>query len=329
MFSSILGNETAKTTLTRLLAEKTLPQALLFSGPEGVGKSLFARTVACALMGPKAAARVESGNHPDLHQLYPEGKALLHPIESIRALIEQASYPPFEAPVKVFILHEAHRMLSTSSNALLKILEEPQADTYFFLLTSQADALLATLTSRLRKISFLPLPDQEIERFVQEKWHKDPQEARRIALFAQGSLARASRFAEQEEEDLQELFTLSLPEEYGRLLTLCSSIEKRYSASEEEEGKPVDDLLEKIFAWQRDLLLIKHGIDARHLIHVKAKRLLEERAQEELPSLEEGLQRLLLMRSGLERHIPLRILLETLFYHRNLPDQLSLVRSVE
>lgn len=161
LFSHILGNEAAKQTLIGLLEQKKLPHALLFAGPDGVGKGLFALEMAKALLGEKAHARCASGTHPDLHILRPEGKAELHTIEAVRALIEEAAYPPFEAPCKVFILYEADRMLPTSSNALLKTLEEPQPNTYFLLLTSHEGAILPTIASRTRKIPFFPMAQQQ------------------------------------------------------------------------------------------------------------------------------------------------------------------------
>jgi len=152
-FSHIPGNESAKVTLSHLLEEKKVPHALLFSGPEETS-NLFALTLAKTLLGEKAHARCESGTHPDLHLLRPEGKANLHLVENIRALIEEAAFPPFEAPCKVFILYDADRMLPASSNALLKTLEEPQPGTYFLLLTKSAGAILPTILSRCRKVTF-------------------------------------------------------------------------------------------------------------------------------------------------------------------------------
>src|ERR1700733_12461311 len=100
-FSHILGNKAVKQTLTRLLAQKKMPHALLFAGPDGVGKSVFALETAKELLGEKAHARCERGSHPDLHVLRPEGKAELHSIEAMRTLIEEAAFPPFEASCKV------------------------------------------------------------------------------------------------------------------------------------------------------------------------------------------------------------------------------------
>jgi hypothetical protein len=161
-FSHIKGNESAKAALLNLLQEKKVPHALLFSGSDDTLLNLFALEFAKALLGQNAHARCESGTHPDLYLLRPEGKANLHPVENIRALIEDAAFPPFEAPCRVFIIYDADRMLPASSNALLKTLEEPQPNTYFLLLTKSDSAILLTIRSRCRKVVFFApsLPKQ-------------------------------------------------------------------------------------------------------------------------------------------------------------------------
>src|SRR5690348_11693792 len=123
IFSECIGNKTAQDTLQRMVEQNTLPHTLLFYGPQGVGKRLCALRLAEAMLG--SSSKLASGNHPDLHQLYPEGKANLHPVENIRALITEAAYPPLESPVKFFLIHDAHQMQGPSANALLKTLEEP------------------------------------------------------------------------------------------------------------------------------------------------------------------------------------------------------------
>lgn len=99
------------------------------------------------ILGP--SPKIDSGNHPDLHYYAPEGKSDLHPIASIHQMIGEMSLPPFEAKRKVFILEDAEKMLPSSSNALLKTLEEPHEDTYFLLLSRHPDRLLPTILSRL------------------------------------------------------------------------------------------------------------------------------------------------------------------------------------
>lgn len=318
-FSQIIGNESARAMLLRMVEHKTVPHALLFCGPAGVGKGAHALEVAKCLMGPSSIHKLCSGNHPDLHVLYPEGKAGLHPVESIRTLLKEATLPPFEAPVKVFIIHDAHHMLPASSHALLKTLEEPIAHTYFILISDQPESILQTIVSRSRKIAFFLIPEKDIACFAQEKWHKDPHEAQRLAFLAHGSFAKASRLAHQSEEKNQSLIhslvSLSFPQGYARLLFLCEEFEKNTTSNEDKphaEGT-IDDLLEKIFAWFRDLHLLKNRIAPEHLYHLDAVQVLQEQAQGEIPSLECVLNELLKFRFALQRHVKIRVALEHFF----------------
>ena len=104
---------------------------------------------------PKALIKIETNNHPDLHVYEPEGKTYHHSIASIRNLIGQVYMAPFEAEAKVFIIKDAHRMLKSSANALLKTLEEPTLDSFIILTSSKADDIIPTITSRCFRINFL------------------------------------------------------------------------------------------------------------------------------------------------------------------------------
>ncbi|MBS0616498.1 MAG: AAA family ATPase [Verrucomicrobia bacterium] len=184
MFTHLVGNPLAKDILNRMAQKGTIPSVLLFQGPEGVGKGHFAKALANHLI------RHPKKEHPDIHILYPEGKSHQHPIAAIRELINEATLPPFEAPCKVFILHDADKMLPTSSNALLKTLEEPPEKTYFFLLSSNPSRLPSTILSRCRKLPFFRLSDAEIIPFL-----KVP-DAAKIARLSHGSLSKALRLAQ-------------------------------------------------------------------------------------------------------------------------------------
>src|SRR5580692_991868 len=110
-FSKLIGNELAKAALLRMVEQKSVPNTLLFYGPDGVGKSLFALALTELLMGPSHTPKLHSSNHPDLHVYVPEGKSATHPVDNIRKLNDEVALPPFEAPVKVFLIHDAHQML--------------------------------------------------------------------------------------------------------------------------------------------------------------------------------------------------------------------------
>ncbi|MBI2743166.1 MAG: AAA family ATPase [Chlamydiales bacterium] len=195
--SQHLGNHPTKALLSRLIEQNKLPHTLLFSGMKGVGKALCAREVALQLL------KTSKTHPPDLHIFAPTGKSALHTMETIQQMIDESALAPFEAPVKVFILDDAERMLPASSNALLKTLEEPPANTYFILITSEPEQMLPTLLSRCAKISFFAVPDSEIEALVRSKCSAE--EAPKVALLAQGSPAKACALIERGESKISGL----------------------------------------------------------------------------------------------------------------------------
>jgi len=202
-FSQITGNEEIKKRLAVMLSKGALGQALLFAGAEGVGKSVFALALAAALIAPadgdlELRQRVLTAQHPDLHVYRPEGKLGLHTLESLRQLSREVYLPPYEAPLKIFILHEAERMLTYSANALLKTFEEPPPRTLFILLSDAPAAILPTILSRCYALHFRPIDPFLISNFLQRRY-PSLDEATRVQIVrrSEGSIGRAVRLAEQ------------------------------------------------------------------------------------------------------------------------------------
>lgn len=196
MFDDLFGNELPKRYLTHALS--ALPQTLLFSGPDGIGKKQFALRLAATLLNTPLS---HLPNHPDFHLLAPEGKAGVYAIETLRHLIDKEHRAPFMAEKKIFILDAADRMQTASANALLKTLEEPAADTQFFLITSRPQDLLPTILSRCMPLKFQPLSDSDIALALKAKAMDES-----YAKLAQGSLTRALELASS--PLLQQLKTL-------------------------------------------------------------------------------------------------------------------------
>ncbi len=149
LFSQLIGNESIKTELRRMVETHAVPGVLLFHGPSGVGKRLFAEEFALHLLSSSGPA----DKHPDLHHVFPD-KNGMHSIASVREFIAETTLPPFTAKGKVFIVHDADKMLPTSSNALLKTLEEPPPATWIILLATDVGAMLPTVLSRCRQLAF-------------------------------------------------------------------------------------------------------------------------------------------------------------------------------
>lgn len=328
LFEEIIGNAPIKAYLKNAAAQKRLPNTLLFSGPEGIGKSLFAKALALMLMHPEGeernAKRIDGLSHPDFHFFQPEGKISMHNIASIRNLIEIVHFAPFEAKSKVFVISDAERMLPTSANALLKTLEEPELDSYIILVTSKEEELLPTILSRAVKLQFLAIEEKEMISLL-KRWGKTSAEAKRIALLAHGSIERASEissFVDTEEKTRLLLDLLSrkaLPSylELAKYLDKINGFFKMTEAQSLKKHKEIELFLSHILMWYRDLHHLRTASKAS-VFFSDHLDLLKKEAEKPLPSLERIHGLLDDARFALGRNIKLRTVLEHLFLQLDL-----------
>lgn len=218
MFPDVLGHTSSKEYLEKALALKQLPNTLLFAGPDGIGKKKLALALASHLL--QAAAT----HHPDFYLLTPEGKSGLHSIESFRKAIENMRETPFQAPVKCFVIDAAERMQPAAANALLKTLEEPTPDSYFFLISAEPEAILPTIVSRCARLNGQPLLISQIETILSA--HNLPPH---FAKMAQGSAAKAIELAQHPElEEARKLLfsLLGSPPAYPNLSASLEQISR-------------------------------------------------------------------------------------------------------
>ncbi|PIE72828.1 MAG: DNA polymerase III subunit delta' [Deltaproteobacteria bacterium] len=201
--TELYGQEKAQQLLAKALAKKRLPHSLLFSGPDGVGKYLFARGLAAALCcrqnGPASLAacgtcpacgKIRSGNHPDFQTITSQKGGIR--IARIRQLIKELEYPPYEAAIRVVVLRDVDEMGREAANALLKTLEEPRSSNLLVLLADSSRPLLATISSRCQKIPFAPLSLADTARILEAEGVPG-EEARLLARFSSGSPGQALR----------------------------------------------------------------------------------------------------------------------------------------
>jgi DNA polymerase-3 subunit delta' len=218
MFSRLIGNEEAKDTLRRLLTSGRMPGSLLFTGEEGIGKKLFALELAKALncrnrVGLEACdecsscKRIAKSNFPRFsdaddnkeRMIWSEhgDVAMVRPykqiirVKPIRELEREANFRPFEGAARVFIIEDADYMNDQAANALLKVLEEPPANTHLILTTTNPSALLATIRSRCQAIRFAPVAADQIEAFLIKDKAAPPADAKLLARISRGSIGRA------------------------------------------------------------------------------------------------------------------------------------------
>ncbi len=152
-----------------------LAHALLFCGPEGVGKNAFARALAEALLCERPGAHGEScgqcracrllraGSHPDVTYCVPEADSKVIKIDQVRALRDALMLTSQYGGYRVAVLSPADRLNAAAANSLLKTLEEPPQAALLTLVTSQPSALPATVRSRCQRVVF-PRPDAALAR---------------------------------------------------------------------------------------------------------------------------------------------------------------------
>ena len=153
----LIGNVNLKDSVTNALREKRMPHALLIEGDVGTGRHTLADFLAKALVCSSAevpcgecrdCSAAESLNHPDITVTAPEEGKKNISVNQIRILKEQTTIKPHMAKAKVFVIDSADTMNDQSQNALLKVLEEPPAATYFILIAESKASFLETVISR-------------------------------------------------------------------------------------------------------------------------------------------------------------------------------------
>ncbi len=118
-------------------------------------------------------------------------------IGSIRMLEHRINLTPNESIFKIYIIEDADQMTIQASNAFLKTLEEPPADTIIILTTSRPNSLLPTILSRCQQVPFQPIPKHIIEEVLLENSLLDHVEAKMYARIANGNLEKGLRLAEE------------------------------------------------------------------------------------------------------------------------------------
>lgn len=206
---SIRGHDAVVASLKRSLERGRLPHALLFVGPEGVGKRTFALKLAQALLCERVSEgeldpceacpsclQVKAGNHPDVLQVARPADKHELPIAVIRDLCLDLGLKPMRGQRKVAIVNDADDLNDEAANAFLKTLEEPPPGSVLILIATSAEAQLETILSRCRVVRFEPLAEVELAAVLQEQGvASDAAEAIRLATLGEGSVSRARGLA--------------------------------------------------------------------------------------------------------------------------------------
>ncbi len=258
---SIAGHGILKRLVRQLDKRGSMPHAMLFHGPVGIGKKSFAYalakfinctsergSVACDC---NACAKIFRGTYLDLTVLKPEGPSGVIKIEKIRALQDSAFITPIEARKKITLFFDAERMSAGAANCILKILEEPPKHLVFILTTSSPHNLLPTIRSRCMPFRFSPLPVKELKRWLVEKHNIEEIDAKIAVLLSEGRPGPALEIAKGDflERRNNMINELDLFERYG--FAALFRVADKIAANSGNLAGALNNLL----VWHRDLIV--------------------------------------------------------------------------
>lgn len=296
-FSEILGHEQIIEHLQNAIKLQKVSHAYILDGEEGAGKKMLARAFAQTLQCERAGIepcgechscrQAESGNQPDIIEVTHEKPASIG-VEDIRGqLCGDIQIKPYSSPYKIYIVDEAEKMTVQAQNALLKTIEEPPAYGIILLLTTNAGAFLPTILSRCVTLKLRPVKNELIKPYLMETYHVPDYQAEVCTAFARGNVGKAKRLAQSEQFSELKNHLIHLLR-HLREMEIYELTEAVRSASEYKTD--IDDYLDLMALWFRDVLLFKATRQIDGLVFTEEVRDISAQAQK---SSYEGLERIL------------------------------------
>lgn len=209
-FSEVVNQDHVKKAIIGAIQKNSVAHGYIFAGPRGTGKTTLARILAKSLncenrkgVEPcnscRACREIDEGTFMDVIEL---DAASNRGIDEIRRIRDAVGYRPMEGKYKVYIIDEVHMLTKEAFNALLKTLEEPPSHVVFVLATTNLEKVPPTIISRCQVFEFRNIPDELIEKRLQEVAEAEGIEIDREALSfiakrASGGLRDALTMLEQ------------------------------------------------------------------------------------------------------------------------------------
>ncbi len=180
-FDDLIGQEVVAETITNSIKADKIPNAYLFTGIRGIGKTTIARIVAKTLNcsnGIENKCKVKcdncdsiaSSNHIDVLEMDAASKT---GVDDVRDLIEFSRYGPTSAKYKIFIIDEVHMLSKQAFNALLKTLEEPPEYLKFIFATTEIKKIPITVVSRCQRFDLSRIKSSELFEFIKKIKEKE------------------------------------------------------------------------------------------------------------------------------------------------------------
>ena len=272
-FTDIIGQEQIKEHLQQAIASGKVSHAYIINGERSSGKEFIARVFAMALQceqdGVEPCGECRSckqalhNNQPDIIYVSHEKPNTIG-VEDIRTQINgDIGIKPYSSRYKIYIMNEGEKMTAQAQNALLKTLEEPPEYAVILILTTQAEALLPTIISRCVMLNMKPVPDALVKNYLMEELESPDYKANICVAFARGNIGKAKLLAGSEEFEKvkDEAITLAKYISDMEINEIVKAIKKI-----SEYKFDVNDYLDILSVWYRDVLLFKATRDVNSLV---------------------------------------------------------------
>lgn len=163
-FEDVVGQQAITNTLENAIKNNHLAQALLFTGPRGVGKTTCARIL---------AKQINQATHTTTDEdfafnIFELDAASNNSVDDIRSLTDQVRIPPQTGKYKVYIIDEVHMLSAAAFNAFLKTLEEPPEHAIFILATTEKHKIIPTILSRCQIFDFKRIGVIDIKNYLKK-----------------------------------------------------------------------------------------------------------------------------------------------------------------
>ena len=246
LLNEFISNDTVKNELSEVMANKSVPHAIIIEGAKGTGRKTLAKIIAqycvCSSDTQRPCGicpdckKAEQEIHPDI-SVFDGNVSGAYSIDAIRNIRSSAFIKPNEACSKVYILLNCDKMQVPAQNAFLKVLEEPPENVVFIMTVMSATSLLQTVRSRARIFSLFPADISEAVVEVKKRFpDKSPDEIQHIVSICDGNIGISIQMLENGGEEAQKLAedifrAIPLTAEYQLLLLTSQLAENRNFAS--------------------------------------------------------------------------------------------------
>ena len=214
---NFIGNDNIEQFMLNSINSRKLHHAYLFSGTKGIGKATFAYRAARYILSnalkenmdidksKKVSKLIEKNSHPDfmvLEKDLDKDKSIIE-IDKVRKCINFFNHTPTLGAYKICIIDSLDEMNINSANALLKIIEEPQKNSLFFIISHSKETVLPTIRSRCLNLRFNKFSDCEIKKFLNNKiLDEKVYDLNEVISLSHGSVGRAFDLINEDSQEI-------------------------------------------------------------------------------------------------------------------------------